>query len=42
MLGFVHCLFSILDPKAASETETDICAEWEIKTVTSALKTYLR
>ncbi|KAK2494445.1 hypothetical protein MC885_016835, partial [Smutsia gigantea] len=22
--------------------ETDICAEWEIKTITSALKTYLR
>ncbi|XP_073211811.1 rho GTPase-activating protein 26 isoform X3 [Lepidochelys kempii] len=30
------------DPKTASETETDICAEWEIKTITSALKTYLR
>lgn len=42
VLCFVHCLLFILDPKAASETETDICAEWEIKTVTSALKTYLR
>lgn len=42
MLCLVHCLFFILDPKAASETDTDICAEWEIKTVTSALKTYLR
>nr|BAK62147.1 Rho-GTPase-activating protein 26 [Pan troglodytes] len=31
-----------MDPKTASETETDICAEWEIKTITSALKTYLR
>ncbi|NP_001348002.1 rho GTPase-activating protein 26 isoform 2 [Mus musculus] len=39
----VQKLLSVLmDPKAASETETDICAEWEIKTVTSALKTYLR
>lgn len=34
--------FFFLDPKTASETETDICAEWEIKTITSALKTYLR
>lgn len=42
MLCLVYCLFFILDPKAASETDTDICAEWEIKTVTSALKTYLR
>lgn len=42
MLFLVHCLFFLLDPKAASETDTDICAEWEIKTVTSALKTYLR
>lgn len=31
-----------LDPKTATETETEICAEWEIKTITSALKTYLR
>ncbi|XP_059999867.1 rho GTPase-activating protein 26 isoform X9 [Lagenorhynchus albirostris] len=39
----VQKLLSILmDPKTASETETDICAEWEIKTITSALKTYLR
>ncbi|XP_021082307.1 LOW QUALITY PROTEIN: rho GTPase-activating protein 26 [Mesocricetus auratus] len=39
----VQKLLSVLmDPKAASESETDICAEWEIKTVTSALKTYLR
>ncbi|XP_051056975.1 rho GTPase-activating protein 26 isoform X2 [Phodopus roborovskii] len=39
----VQKLLSVLmDPKAASEIETDICAEWEIKTVTSALKTYLR
>ncbi|XP_074865737.1 rho GTPase-activating protein 26 isoform X2 [Carettochelys insculpta] len=30
------------NPKAASETETEICEEWEIKTITSALKTYLR
>ncbi|XP_028942911.1 rho GTPase-activating protein 26-like, partial [Antrostomus carolinensis] len=29
-------------PKTATETETEICAEWEIKTITSALKTYLR
>ena len=42
LLCFTHCLFFILDPKTASETETDICAEWEIKTITSALKTYLR
>ncbi|XP_006873331.1 PREDICTED: rho GTPase-activating protein 26 [Chrysochloris asiatica] len=39
----VQKLLSVLmDPKIASETETDICAEWEIKTITSALKTYLR
>ncbi|XP_009207560.1 rho GTPase-activating protein 26 isoform X2 [Macaca thibetana thibetana] len=39
----VQKLLSVLmDPKTASETETDICAEWEIKTITSALKTYLR
>ncbi|XP_068265772.1 rho GTPase-activating protein 26 isoform X1 [Nyctibius grandis] len=39
----VQKLLSILmDPKAATETETEICAEWEIKTITSALKTYLR
>ncbi|XP_048345588.1 rho GTPase-activating protein 26 isoform X2 [Sphaerodactylus townsendi] len=31
----------LMDPKTA-ETEDDICAEWEIKTITSALKTYLR
>lgn len=31
-----------MDPKTATETETEICAEWEIKTITSALKTYLR
>uniref|UniRef100_A0A8D1MSF3 Rho GTPase-activating protein 26 n=1 Tax=Sus scrofa TaxID=9823 RepID=A0A8D1MSF3_PIG len=39
----VQKLLSVLmDPKAAAETEADICAEWEIKTITSALKTYLR
>ncbi|KAM6056583.1 rho GTPase-activating protein 26 isoform 1-T1 [Chlamydotis macqueenii] len=39
----VQKLLSILmDPKTAAETETEICAEWEIKTITSALKTYLR
>nr|XP_012422509.1 PREDICTED: rho GTPase-activating protein 26-like [Odobenus rosmarus divergens] len=39
----VQKLLSVLmDPKTASETETDICDEWEIKTITSALKTYLR
>ncbi|XP_058533811.1 rho GTPase-activating protein 26 isoform X2 [Ochotona princeps] len=39
----VQKLLSVLmDPKTASDTETDICAEWEIKTITSALKTYLR
>uniref|UniRef100_G1T1Q8 Rho GTPase-activating protein 26 n=2 Tax=Oryctolagus cuniculus TaxID=9986 RepID=G1T1Q8_RABIT len=39
----VQKLLSVLmDPKTAAETETDICAEWEIKTITSALKTYLR
>ncbi|XP_071670695.1 rho GTPase-activating protein 26 isoform X4 [Patagioenas fasciata] len=39
----VQKLLSILmDPKTATETETEICAEWEIKTITSALKTYLR
>ncbi|XP_070321658.1 rho GTPase-activating protein 26 isoform X5 [Odocoileus virginianus] len=39
----VQKLLSVLmDPKTASETEMDICAEWEIKTITSALKTYLR
>ncbi|KAI4584385.1 hypothetical protein MJG53_007664 [Ovis ammon polii x Ovis aries] len=38
----VQKLLSVLmDPKTASETEMDICAEWEIKTITSALKTYL-
>uniref|UniRef100_A0A8C7E2F7 Rho GTPase-activating protein 26 n=1 Tax=Naja naja TaxID=35670 RepID=A0A8C7E2F7_NAJNA len=38
----VQKLLSILmDPKTA-ETEDDICAEWEVKTITSALKTYLR
>ncbi|KAM3847749.1 rho GTPase-activating protein 26 isoform 2-T3 [Vipera latastei] len=29
------------NPKTA-ETEDDVCAEWEVKTITSALKTYLR
>ncbi|XP_070793440.1 rho GTPase-activating protein 26 isoform X2 [Pituophis catenifer annectens] len=29
------------NPKTA-EAEDDICAEWEVKTITSALKTYLR
>ncbi|KGL72564.1 Rho GTPase-activating protein 26, partial [Tinamus guttatus] len=39
----VQKLLSILmDPKAATEMEAEICAEWEIKTITSALKTYLR
>ncbi|XP_053151397.1 rho GTPase-activating protein 26 isoform X3 [Hemicordylus capensis] len=38
----VQKLLSILmDPKTA-ETEDEICSEWEIKTITSALKTYLR
>ncbi|KAK9406597.1 rho GTPase-activating protein 26 [Crotalus adamanteus] len=38
----VQKLLSILmDPKTA-ETEDDVCAEWEVKTITSALKTYLR
>ncbi|XP_072257005.1 rho GTPase-activating protein 26 isoform X2 [Pyxicephalus adspersus] len=38
----VQKLLSILlDPKIA-EAETEISAEWEIKTITSALKTYLR
>ncbi|XP_034260798.1 rho GTPase-activating protein 26 isoform X2 [Pantherophis guttatus] len=38
----VQKLLSILmDPKTA-EAEDDICAEWEVKTITSALKTYLR
>uniref|UniRef100_A0A8D2L5T7 Rho GTPase-activating protein 26 n=1 Tax=Varanus komodoensis TaxID=61221 RepID=A0A8D2L5T7_VARKO len=38
----VQKLLSILmDPKTA-ETEDEISAEWEIKTITSALKTYLR
>ncbi|KAM6356657.1 rho GTPase-activating protein 26 isoform 4-T4 [Alca torda] len=35
-------LSMLMDPKTATETETEICAEWEIKTITSALKTYLR
>ncbi|XP_053573135.1 rho GTPase-activating protein 26 isoform X1 [Bombina bombina] len=39
----VQKLLSILmDPKISSETEAEIAAEWEIKTITSALKTYLR
>ncbi|XP_025027169.1 rho GTPase-activating protein 26-like [Python bivittatus] len=38
MISFVSLS---LDPKTA-ETEDDICAEWEVKTITSALKTYLR
>ncbi|XP_066185529.1 rho GTPase-activating protein 26 isoform X3 [Sylvia atricapilla] len=39
----VQKLLSILmDPKTATEADTEICAEWEIKTITSALKTYLR
>ncbi|XP_066469411.1 rho GTPase-activating protein 26 isoform X3 [Tiliqua scincoides] len=38
----VQKLLSILmDPKTA-ETEDEICSEWEIKTITSALKIYLR
>lgn len=42
-LSSLVCFFSsFLDPKTATETETEICAEWEIKTITSALKTYLR
>lgn len=40
--ALLYTLSFLLDPKTASETETDICAEWEIKTITSALKTYLR
>ncbi|KAM4676273.1 rho GTPase-activating protein 26 isoform 1-T1 [Discoglossus pictus] len=39
----VQKLLSVLmDPKISSEAETDILVEWEIKTITSALKTYLR
>ncbi|KAM8972881.1 rho GTPase-activating protein 26 isoform 2-T2 [Pelodytes ibericus] len=39
----VQKLLSILmDPKIIPETETEISAEWEIKTITSALKNYLR
>lgn len=42
----LHCgslvFFVSLDPKTATEADTEICAEWEIKTITSALKTYLR
>ncbi|XP_063303452.1 rho GTPase-activating protein 26 isoform X1 [Pelobates fuscus] len=39
----VQKLLSILmDPKIIPEAETEISAEWEIKTITSALKTYLR
>uniref|UniRef100_A0A5F8A2X0 Rho GTPase-activating protein 26 n=1 Tax=Macaca mulatta TaxID=9544 RepID=A0A5F8A2X0_MACMU len=35
----VQKLLSVLmDPKTASETETDICAEWEIKTITKILR----
>ncbi|KAM5170879.1 rho GTPase-activating protein 26 isoform 3-T3 [Mantella aurantiaca] len=38
----VQKLLSILmDPKIA-EAETEVATEWEIKTITSALKTYLR
>ncbi|XP_077121956.1 rho GTPase-activating protein 26 isoform X1 [Ranitomeya variabilis] len=32
----------LMDPKIATEADTDISAEWEIKTITSTLKTYLR
>ncbi|KAG9490722.1 rho GTPase-activating protein 26 isoform X1 [Eleutherodactylus coqui] len=39
----VQKLLSILmDPKIATEADTEISTEWEIKTITSALKTYLR
>ncbi|XP_030067406.1 rho GTPase-activating protein 26 isoform X3 [Microcaecilia unicolor] len=39
----VQKLLSILmESKVSSENDTDIVAEWEIKTITSALKTYLR
>ncbi|KAM4038980.1 rho GTPase-activating protein 26 isoform 1-T1 [Anomaloglossus baeobatrachus] len=39
----VQKLLSILmDPKIATEADTEISAEWEIKTITSTLKTYLR
>eukprot|EP00079_Xenopus_tropicalis_P022200 XP_012814023.1 PREDICTED: rho GTPase-activating protein 26 isoform X1 [Xenopus tropicalis] len=32
----------LMDPKISPETETEIPSEWEIKTITSSLKTYLR
>ncbi|OCT87759.1 rho GTPase-activating protein 26-like isoform X1 [Xenopus laevis] len=32
----------LMDPKISPETETDIPTEWEIKTITSSLKSYLR
>lgn len=35
-------LSMLMDPKIATETEAEISTEWEIKTITSALKTYLR
>nr|XP_033783160.1 rho GTPase-activating protein 26 isoform X5 [Geotrypetes seraphini] len=39
----VQKLLSILmESKISSENDTDIMAEWEVKTITSALKTYLR
>ncbi|KAG8439232.1 hypothetical protein GDO86_005452, partial [Hymenochirus boettgeri] len=39
----VQKLLSILmDPKITPDAETEISIEWEIKTITSALKTYLR
>ncbi|XP_073507367.1 rho GTPase-activating protein 26 isoform X1 [Phyllobates terribilis] len=39
----VQKLLSILmDPKITTEADTEISTEWEIKTITSTLKTYLR
>ncbi|XP_063784199.1 rho GTPase-activating protein 26 isoform X2 [Pseudophryne corroboree] len=35
-------LSMLMDPKITSESETEVSTEWEIKTITSALKTYLR
>ncbi|XP_072002218.1 rho GTPase-activating protein 26 isoform X2 [Engystomops pustulosus] len=32
----------LMDPKIAIEADTEISSDWEIKTITSALKTYLR
>uniref|UniRef100_A0A8D0H952 Rho GTPase-activating protein 26 n=1 Tax=Sphenodon punctatus TaxID=8508 RepID=A0A8D0H952_SPHPU len=42
LFRFVCACLLFLYTKTASDTDTDICAEWEIKTITSTLKTYLR